>query len=109
MKLKRCPALDDTKRLVEVQWYFWCPGCNELHNYTTDRKEGLHPGWTFNGDMEKPTFSPSLLYPSKAVRCHLFLKDGKLEFCGDCGHALAGKTVDLPDYPDDMNPWDAIT
>lgn len=32
---------------------FWCPGCNTYHAF--DRR------WQFNGDMEHPTFFPSLL------------------------------------------------
>lgn len=31
-------------------------------------------------------------------RCHSFIRAGRIEFCGDSGHSLAGKTVDLP-------PW----
>lgn len=31
-------------------------------------------------------------------RCHSFIRDGQIQFLGDCGHALAGKTVALP-------PW----
>lgn len=33
---------------------FWCPGCNRAHSI----KIGV---WQFNGDVEKPTFSPSVL------------------------------------------------
>lgn len=76
---------------------FWCPGCDQPHPFDTTR-------WQFNGNTEQPTFSPSLLvHPHngepKQPRCHLFLRDGKLEFCSDSDHKLAGKTVDLPDWP----------
>ena len=27
----------------------------------------------------------------------IFVTDGKIQFLGDCTHALAGQTVDLPD------------
>ena len=77
---------------VSTGYVFWCPGCEEAHTYDV-------PRWSFNGDMDKPTFTPSLLYPEKKVRCHLFVRAGKIEYCGDCGHALAGQTVDLPDLP----------
>lgn len=33
--------------------------------------------------------------------CHYFIKAGRIEFCGDCTHALKGQTVDLPDFPAD--------
>jgi hypothetical protein len=64
---------------------------------------GWKDRWTFNGDFEKPTFSPSLntwYGGSDGVplhRCHSFIRDGRIEFLGDCTHALAGKTVDLPE------------
>ncbi len=35
---------------------FWCPGCECMHVLT--------PGWTFNGNYDKPTFSPSVLVRS---------------------------------------------
>lgn len=30
--------------------------------------------------------------------CHSFVTDGQIQFLGDCTHALAGKTVPLPDF-----------
>lgn len=77
-------------------WYgFFCPGCECGHHFTN--------GWTFNGDMEKPTVSPSLLTNANLdcptePRCHLFIKDGRIEFLSDCTHALAGQTVEMSDY-----------
>lgn len=74
---------------------FYCPGCQTHHMY--DQR------WTFNGNVETPTFSPSLLMtyhhgdPPVAKRCHLFLTDGKLQFLGDCTHQYAGQTIDLPE------------
>lgn len=49
--------------------------------------------------------------------CHSFVRAGKIEFLGDCTHALAGQTVALPDWPDDdaessyylSAPHDAVT
>jgi hypothetical protein len=76
-------------------YMFYCPGCEHHHVYDSR--------WTFNGNFEKPTFSPSLLNTWTSPRtqtkkiCHLFLTDGKLQYCGDCTHPLAGKTIDLPD------------
>jgi Tol biopolymer transport system component len=85
-----------------IGYMFYCPGCNDPHPYYVKHIPG-NPltVWTFNGDMERPTFSPSLLvYPSgQYPRCHLFLTDGQIQFCGDSGHSLAGQTVPLPDWP----------
>jgi hypothetical protein len=31
--------------------------------------------------------------------CHSFVTDGRIQFLGDCTHALSGQTVDLPEWP----------
>lgn len=68
---------------------FHCPGCGCSH---VVRVEG--PGaWGWNGSMDRPTFTPSVLVTPN--RCHLFVRDGRIEFLRDCHHALAGQTVDM--------------
>ena len=76
-----------------TNYIFNCPGCNCIHPVAV-------PRWHWNGSMEKPTFSPSLLCNGfdDASRCHSFIKDGKIEFLSDCWHQLAGKTVEIPEY-----------
>lgn len=77
-------------------WVFHCPGCGHLHAYVVGG--GTGPRWTFNGNMEKPTFTPSLRNSDlKGTTCHLFLTDGVIHFCGDCPHPLAGKSVPMED------------
>jgi hypothetical protein len=64
--------------------------------------EEPHPNgsrWTFDGNLERPTFNPSINYVG---RCHYFLHDGQLQYCSDSTHALAGKTIPLPPLPDFM-------
>jgi hypothetical protein len=40
---------------------FFCPGCNEFHVIPIEGPNA----WGFNGDYDKPTFTPSILvYPS---------------------------------------------
>lgn len=89
---------------------FFCPGCDEFHSIWT---EGNGPKWGFNGDYVKPTFTPSIkvTWPAnpnakeefKEWRteriCHSFVTDGRIQFLGDCTHALAGQTVELPPWP----------
>jgi hypothetical protein len=79
---------------------FHCPGCKYGHPFEIECPKG--DGWTWNGSYDKPTFQPSLLiskdYP--AQRCHSFVKDGKIQFLGDCFHELKNQTVDLPDWDD---------
>ena len=80
---------------------FHCPGCGYDHGFRVggDTRYG-RPRWTFNGSLDRPTFSPSLLCNQSTPenRCHLFLRDGKIEYLADCHHSLAGKTVDCPDW-----------
>lgn len=87
---------------------FWCPGCKESHQIFTNTDSA---NWEFNGNIAKPTFVPSYLtwldpnpnasqdpkYKKyrEGFRCHSFIKDGLIEFLGDCTHELAGKTVAL--------------
>jgi len=76
------------------------------------------PAWSFNGDLTRPTLSPSILARSghyvpgfngvcecsgggeywgfRCYVCHSFVRDGRIEFLSDCTHPLAGQTVDLP-------------
>ena len=78
-------------------WAFHCPGCNMKHVY--DQR------WTFNGDQEQPTFTPSYLAHKNRTspRCHLFVTDGQIKFLGDCTHELAGTTVPMVAY--DWSAW----
>jgi len=76
---------------------FICPGCGRCH--APDER------WTFNGDYEKPTFSPSILvktghYPKPEDICHSFVTDGMIQFLSDCTHELAGQTIEIPDWDD---------
>lgn len=92
------------KRHSDGFLFFKCPGCDEYHKVWTDR-----PGWNnselwqWNGDYEKPTFSPSLkvLPTGSQPRCHFFIEEGMFHYQADCGHKLAGKTVAM--HPLDYN------
>lgn len=89
-----------------VGYFFDCPGCIGGHAvFVRPHKAPNGASWDFNGDMEKPTFSPSILSrytftPESGkpdIVCHSFVADGKIQFLGDCTHALAGQTVEIPD------------
>ncbi len=86
-----------TQDKTQDVWVFHCPGCKYGHSIRT---KGAEPCWQWNGNPDKPTATPSLLiFPKDPERrCHLFIKDGQLEFLPDCHHELAGKTVDIPDF-----------
>lgn len=91
-KLERVRDVEDGNEYL----YFYCPGCRGMHSF---RVKGRHPAWSWNEDMERPTFRPSLLIrrADGQTECHLFVEDGQIRFLNDCGHALAGQTVPLPE------------
>lgn len=92
---------------------FKCPGCGDQHTVPVPP----HPrAWQWNGSVDTPTLHPSLSvksghyvsghkkgdpcwcgteYGFNCYICHSFIKDGRIQFLGDCTHALAGKTVNL--------------
>lgn len=119
MKAKRVNSMDGSLYGYRII----CPGCSDAHGslYYHVLPVGDHgdnpkrDGWTFNGDIDKPVFSPSLLvdkdakpadYPRR-VRCHTFIgcngaQPGQIIFLDDCTHRLRG-AVELPDINGDWN------
>jgi hypothetical protein len=98
---------------------FWCKGCNCYHAIPIDSNK-TH-SWTFNGNYDKPTISPSILVKTGRYRsehtgdcwctyyqkhpdeeqdfkcsvCHSFITDGKIQYLSDCTHNLVGQTIEL--------------
>lgn len=81
---------------------FDCPGCKCAHSIPVVIGAHQTGSWGWNGSMDKPTFTPSILYnvgrknPTEHL-CHSFVKDGMIQFLSDCTHELAGQTVELPE------------
>lgn len=115
---------------VGAGYSFKCPGCNCRHTIYTERSPELDPArplptWGFNGNLESPTFTPSVFcktvrgdlteeqwarYDAKMATegtdavlndpefkwwCHSFITDGRIQFLPDSSHHLAGQTVEL--------------
>lgn len=78
-----------------------CPGCKMRHGIYITPTEYNYPVWSFDGNLEKPTFAPSLLVTwdhgeeHEARRCHSFIRNGVWEFLTDCTHELAGQKVPM--------------
>ncbi len=105
--------VSSTLRRAKGGYLHWCPGCEETHI--------LPDSWKCDGNLEKPTFTPSFKHSmirrvfiegrwnGEWVRdtnghvvpatCHYVLTAGVLNFCADSTHALAGKAVPLPPLP----------
>lgn len=94
---------------------FDCPGCGAAGPHGGRKYVPVEGScrWSWNGDLERPTLSPSILQrlpgaaamdlPVNAVGefvCHSFVRDGRIQFLSDSTHPLAGQTVDLPELPD---------
>lgn len=85
----------------EVGYVVFCPACKHGHLFNTVSDK--RPVWNFDGNLEYPTFSPSMLVfetqsdGSHRTICHSFVRNGRIEFLGDCAHEMRGQTVDLPD------------
>lgn len=88
-----------------VYWHY-CPGCKELHPVHVNPPGQVGNGWDWNQDPHTPTLSPSLRHTPAG--CHYFLRQGQLQFLSDSHHALAGKTVDLPEIPEGLTPWSEL-
>lgn len=94
-------------RRGEGRYFHWCPACEQTHP--------LPDSWTFNGDVNKPDFSPSFaqtfhgildlstnrfisgrpkgqkLQVGQSLRsgeflCHYFIRNGNIQFCSDSWH-----------------------
>jgi hypothetical protein len=80
------------------------PGASQHHVIWVGEANGQRATWSFNGDMEHPTFSPSVRVSweegedRKSRCCHFFVRGGWIEFCADSTHALAGQTVPLREW-----------
>lgn len=116
------------RELANHQGYtWWCPGCKCTHAVNVGAERG--PNWTFNGNVNAPTFHPSVLargikqdltdkqleqydldcerlehdqllaHPVYGERCHVFIREGQIQFLDDCTHSLKGQTVAIPEWP----------
>ena len=106
---------------------YWCPGCEKAH-YIRTMGENT-PRWGFNGDYEKPTFTPSVKVTGKQsinkdgewtgeyvlgpdgkaldLVCHVFVTDGVIQFLSDSTHKFySGKCVPLTNIPEFVKPND---
>jgi hypothetical protein len=79
-----------------------------------------HPVWGWNGSVDAPTFTPSILIRGvqpltdaeaesvfngeniepRPLYCHSFVNDGRIQFLDDCTHSLKSQTVDIPEWED---------
>jgi len=98
-----------------IEWYgnptHWCPACKAGHPFLVKvpNIKTSKPLWSFNGDYDRPSFAPSMRIfwtdrktSQEHTVCHYFLTDGQIKYCEDSPHKFAGKTIDLPDFPEEQ-------
>ena len=75
-------------------YMFFCPGCKNAHRVPVAGPKA----WEWNGDIDKPTIYPSYRVVDVEFGCHLYIKNGMVEYLADCHHTFAGQTVPLPEF-----------
>lgn len=109
--------LSKVLRKTDTGLVFYCMGCKARHQVNLDAPG---PRWTWDGNREAPTLSPSVLLttirhdlteeewdeydrvysggPDSALDdpkfryvCHMFVRAGKIEYLSDCTHSLRGE------------------
>lgn len=104
-------------------WIHWCPACDTTHVINTKSKNSNGACWQGPGDPRSPTFSPSInltwghmvphcgaqerewyLSHNLGGRCHYFVRQGNIEYCGDSTHGWGGRVVPLPCIAEDGYP-----
>ena len=102
-----------------VGYHLRCPGCGWVHHFRTvpsklNRRNGEpYPVWGFDGNLEKPTFNPSMLVIGADLdgesRCHSYLKGGIWEFLSDCTHENAGRKMPVVPYKQQQEKEETVT
>lgn len=77
---------------------YWCPACDSMYSVPAEY-------WNWNKDVDKPTLSPSVRMTTRPFPegtgqvecCHYHVREGFIEYCGDCTHSITGQKVELPD------------
>jgi hypothetical protein len=85
------------------QVWTWCPGCEHLHPFTVEAPPGpggdrLNSGttWEWDGNLERPTFSPSLLVHTSVHLCEGLheVEECTDPDCAATSHALGVRNAD---------------
>ena len=95
-------VVDAADQVIERRLWYQCPACDSQHGI---RIEGPEPRWGWNGSVEAPTLTPSVLSyipkndGTRETLCHHHLTDGRVVVCGD-SPKRPNETLPLPPLPD---------
>lgn len=80
-------------------YLFLCKGCGDQHIVYVRSKSPDGKLWGFDGDIENPTFHPSILlqtvHHGEIHICHFFISEGKVQYLKDCTHVLKESIQEL--------------
>ena len=98
-------------KVIETRdgWMIRCRASCQWHEFPKNPTAKGHR-WSFNGDLENPTFSPSMNetrnWPgphhnpdAPSSRCHFIVSNGRISYCSDCTHDLRGQSFPLEEWP----------
>lgn len=72
---------------------FYCPACKQWHS--------VNSTWSWNLSLCSTTINPSIKVTSFNEQgetiCHLYVRDGRIEYLNDCTHELKDQTVKMVD------------
>src|SRR5579872_3315764 len=105
------PCKDSTSGKPNGNYYFRCPATGKQYEVSTKHAwKANQIVYGFNGNLEAPTFSHSILIvngqligngepvnTNDATVNNFAIVDGNIRYFENCTHALKGKTVPLPD------------
>lgn len=105
---------------IKNGYIMFCPGCQRGHGIFTSapKPDGTGPVWEFDGNLSKPTFTPSVRietvipatskdeekagrgqpYDSVPLVCHFNITDGNVVYHDDTTHRLRGKTIPMEEF-----------
>lgn len=86
---------DDQGNVVIRNVWTWCPGCNSLHPFRV-LTTGAQEVWEWDGNLEQPTFAPSLLCFDSVHLCEGEHDPVLCENYDECeldGHAMGARTA----------------
>lgn len=100
-------------RRGQGRYFHRCPACEEMHQLPDN-------GWTFDGNVDRPTFSPSFKHGGLRARvekgrwtgewhrgadgkaldgtCHYIITAGMIQFLNDSWHRRSD-TIPMPEIP----------
>lgn len=107
--------LTNKLRSTENGFIHWCLGCKELHEYHVHKLRSNGARWSFNNNLDSPSFQPSMNIkigpwpkdnpndPDDISICHYYITDGNIQYLTDCTHEYKGQTITLPDIPNKIH------